>query len=48
MTSATARARNGSASHKPAHDTTRNSPMTVNSRAKCGHALSQAIAYRAR
>ena len=44
----TARATNGSASHSPAQDTTRNSPMTVNSRARCGQLRSHAIAYFAR
>jgi hypothetical protein len=43
-----ARATNGSASHNPAQETTRNSPMTVKSRAKCGQHRSHAIAYFAR
>ena len=43
-----ARAINGSASHNPAQDTTRNSPTTVKSRARCGQARSHAMAYLAR
>ena len=43
-----ARAINGSTSHNPAQDTTRNSPTTVNSRARCGQLRSHAIAYLAR
>ena len=44
----TARATNGSASHRPAQDTTRNSPTTLKSRARPGQARSHAIAYLAR
>ena len=44
----TTRAINGSASHNPAQDTTRNSPTTVKSRARFGQARSHAIAYLAR
>ncbi len=43
-----ARARNGSASHNPAQDATRNSPTTLKIRAKAGQARSHAIAYWAR
>ena len=43
-----ARATNGSASHSPAQDTTRNSPTTLSSRARCGQPRSHAIAYFAR
>ena len=43
-----ARAINGSVSHNPAHDTTRNSPMRLSNRARCGQVCSHAIAYFAR
>ena len=43
-----ARAINGSVSHNPAQDTTRNSPTTLSNRARCGQVCSHAIAYFAR
>ncbi len=43
-----ARARNGSASQRPAQETTRNNPATVKNRAKSGQLRSHAIAYSAR